>query len=165
MADVKLLVEERRGPLDVFTTWLPRIALAIVFVSVGTEKFAAQGIWVRIFREIGFGEWFRYLTGAMQVGGGVLLLIPRTAALGFVLVGCTMLGAVAFWVLTHHAFSAVVPGAVLVAIVVSGWGEVTRFALARRRYPQRLCRHFLVSRGAPPPLDNTFAPWRSVYQE
>jgi uncharacterized membrane protein YphA (DoxX/SURF4 family) len=124
---VKLLVEERRSGIDVLATWLPRIALAIVFVSVGTQKFAADGMWVRIFRDIGFGKWFRYLTGAMQVGGAVLLLIPRTAAVGFVAIGCTMAGAVAFWVLTHHAFNALIPGVLLIAITVVGWSEVTRF--------------------------------------
>ena len=126
MAEVKLLVEERRGGIDVLATWLPRIALAIVFVSVGTQKFAAQGMWVRIFEQIGFGQWLRYLTGVMQVGGAVLLLIPRTAAVGVLLLSCTMVGAVAFWIFTNHAFGAIIPGALLVAIVVVGWGELAR---------------------------------------
>jgi putative oxidoreductase len=134
MADVKLLVEERRDRIDVLTTWLPRIALAIVFLSVGTQKFAAHGMWVRVFTNIGFGDWFRYATGVMQVGGAVLLLIPQTAAIGFILVGSTMVGAVAFWVLTKHAFGAVIPGALLAAIVAFGWGEVTRFVSAQKEH-------------------------------
>lgn len=134
MADVKLLVEERRSSIDVVTTWMPRIALAIVFLSVGFQKFAAEGMWVRIFDGIGVGQWFRHLTGAMQVGGAVLLLIPRAAPAGFILVGCTMVGAMCYWILTHHAFGAIVPGALLVAIVGFGGSEVVRFAasLARR---------------------------------
>ena len=136
MAEMKLLVEKRRDGIDVLTAWLPRIALAILFVSVGTEKFAAQGMWVRIFDDIGFGQWFRYLTGVMQVGGALLLLVPRTAAAGFILVGCTMLGAVIYWVATGHAFGAVIPGALLLVIVGIGWGEVAR-----------LVGNFLPSRG------------------
>lgn len=31
MADVKRLVEERHGAIDVLKTWVPRVALAIVF--------------------------------------------------------------------------------------------------------------------------------------
>jgi len=133
MADVKLLVEERRTGIDVLATWLPRIALALVFLSVGSQKFARQGMWVRIFHDIGFGEWFRYLTGVMQVGGAVLLLVPRAAAVGFILLGCTMIGAVAFWVGTNRAFGAVIPGALLAAIVVVGWGEVGRFVTIGKR--------------------------------
>jgi putative oxidoreductase len=131
MTEMNLLVEERRDRLDLFTTWLPRVALAAVFASVGTQKFASQGMWVRVFKDIGFGQWFRYLTGAMQIGGAVLLLIPRTVAVGFILVGCTMVGAVAFWILTNHAFGAVIPGALLVAIVGVGWSEVSRFVRDR----------------------------------
>ncbi|HEY2907744.1 MAG TPA: hypothetical protein VGJ29_17710 [Vicinamibacterales bacterium] len=74
-------------------------------------------------------------TSHSAVGGAVLLLIPRTAALGFILVGCTMVGAVAFWIFTNHAFGAIIPGALLVVIVGVGWN------------------------------DNTVAPLRSVYQE
>ena len=34
MAEVKRLVEDRHGAIDVLKTWLPRVALAMVFVSV-----------------------------------------------------------------------------------------------------------------------------------
>src|SRR2546430_2861644 len=33
--------------------------------------------WVRIFDRIGLGQWFRYFTGALQVTGALLVLIPR----------------------------------------------------------------------------------------
>ena len=88
MADVKRLVEERHGAIDVLKTWVPRVALAIVFVAVGALKFAAHSVYVRIFDAIGLGQWFRCLTGVMEVGGGVLLLIPAAAPVGFILVGC-----------------------------------------------------------------------------
>ena len=127
MTDVHLLLEERRDRLDVFTTWLPRIALAIVFVAAGRQKFETHSVFVRIFDQIGIGQWFRYATGLMQIVGAALLLIPRAGAVGFVLLGCTMAGAVAFWLfIGHQAFSALVPGALLAAIVVFGWTEMAR---------------------------------------
>ena len=135
MADVKRLVEQRHGAIDVLKTWVPRAALAIVFVAVGALKFAAHSVYVRIFDEIGLGQWFRYLTGVMEVGGGVLRLIPAAAPVGFILVGCTMAGAVAFWVFTHHAFGAIIPGALLLAVTGFGWAEVTRFIGNMRRRP------------------------------
>jgi hypothetical protein len=59
MADVKRLVEYCHGPIHVLKTWLPRVALAMVFVSVGVLKFAAHSVYVRLFEEIGLGLWFR----------------------------------------------------------------------------------------------------------
>ena len=62
------LVPDRLGTLR---TWLPRIAIALVFVSVGSSKFT-DPMWVRLFGQIGLGQWFRYLTGVMQIAGGLL---------------------------------------------------------------------------------------------
>jgi putative oxidoreductase len=135
MAEVKRLVEERHGAIDVLKTWLPRVALAMVFVSVGALKFAAHSVYVRIFDEIGLGQWFRFLTGVVEVGGGVLLLMPGAAAVGFILLGCTMAGAVAFWNFTHHTLAAIIPGALLLAVTGFGWAEVTRFVGNMRRSP------------------------------
>jgi putative oxidoreductase len=136
MDDVKLLVEERHDRIDTLTTWLPRVALAIVFLLVGTQKFAAHGMWVRIFDQIGLGQWLRYLTGVMQIGGAGLLLIPRAAGAGFLLTGCTMVGAVAFWIFTHHAFNALIPGVLLLAIGGFGGAEIVRLGRAMRRGPE-----------------------------
>ena len=36
--------------------------------------------WVGLFRQIGLGQWFRYFTGAVEILGGVLVLVPRPEA-------------------------------------------------------------------------------------
>jgi hypothetical protein len=43
----------------------------VAFVFIGSTKFDndPNGMWVKLFEQIGFGQWFRYFTGAMQVGG------------------------------------------------------------------------------------------------
>jgi len=104
-------------------TWLPRIGLAIVFLVAGAAKFNEQGMYVRIFDQIGVGDWFRYFTGVIELGGGVLLLVPRLAAIGFILTGCAMAGAVAFWLL-HGNPAAVLPGVLLLLVVGFGWRPV-----------------------------------------
>jgi len=109
------------------TIWIPRVALAIVFVLVGALKFDERSVYVRIFEQIGFGTWFRYFTGVVEIGGGLLLLVPRAAAVGFILNGCAMLGAIAFWVLGGNPFAAMVPGVLLLLLVGFGWAEVRRF--------------------------------------
>lgn len=76
--------------------WLIRAAVAFVFISSGLEKFGiGQGQeWVRIFAKIGLGVWFRYFTGALEVAGGLLLMIPFTAKAGAGLLILCMAGAV-----------------------------------------------------------------------
>lgn len=92
-AELQLGVEQKSTIGDRLVTWMPRLALAILFVKIGASKFDANGTWVRIFARIGFGQWFRYLAGVLQVGGALLLLVPRTVVAGAVLLGCTLGGA------------------------------------------------------------------------
>jgi putative oxidoreductase len=74
--------------------WVASIVLALIFLSEGAAKFPESRMWVRIFDQIGFGQWFRYFTGVVEVGGAVLLLIPTTRMWGALVLACTMCGAV-----------------------------------------------------------------------
>lgn len=49
---------------------------------------------VEIFDQIGIGQWFRVLTGIVEVVGGIAILVPATAALGGLLLATTMFVAV-----------------------------------------------------------------------
>jgi putative oxidoreductase len=73
--------------------WVASIVLALIFLSEGAAKFPESRMWVRIFDQIGFGQWFRYFTGVVEVGGAVLLLIPTTRMWGALVLACTMCGA------------------------------------------------------------------------
>lgn len=58
--------------------WIARIFLAAVFIYVGAIKLPDDaGMWVRLFDRIGIGQWFRYVTGMVEVAVGVLMLWPR----------------------------------------------------------------------------------------
>ena len=50
-------------------------------------------MWLRIFDQIGFGQWFRYFTGVVEIAGALLLLVPATRMWGAALLACTMCGA------------------------------------------------------------------------
>jgi putative oxidoreductase len=107
--------------------WVLRTCVAVLFGSVGYEKLSPTpgSYWVTLFTEIGFGEWFMYLTGAIQVLGAILVLIPRTAVVGAVLVGSTMVGAiVCHLVLLDTGIGGAVFPAVFLGLVI---------AAARRR--------------------------------
>lgn len=73
--------------------WILRILLALAFISAGGMKLAGVPQFVALFDQIGVGQWFRLLTGALEVAGGVLVLIPRTAGWGALLLACVMMGA------------------------------------------------------------------------
>ena len=117
--------------IDVLTTWLPRIAIALVFVTVGSSKFR-DPMWIGLFGQIGLGQWFRYLTGIIQMAGGVLVLIPRTSLAGVALIMCTMAGAVAAWLtVLHSPANALVPGALLGILIAIGSSEYNRSRASR----------------------------------
>ena len=121
MADLRLGLEERRGAIDVLMTWMPRVAIAIAFASIGSGKFTSDPMWVDIFGRIGLGQWFRYVTGTVQLVGACLVLIPRTFAVGIGLLACTMIGAMVAWLtVLHTPFNAVIPGVILIALVAVG---------------------------------------------
>ena len=121
MPELKLASGERRTGQDVVITWILRVALAIVFVSLGREKFDANSMWPALFARIGFGQWFRYLTGTLQITGALLVLIPRTFPLGIALLACTMIGAVAVWIRFGEPANAIIPAVVLVGVLGIGW--------------------------------------------
>ena len=123
MPELKLLVEEKRGAIDVFTLWLPRIAVALAFLFIGITKFDSdpRGEWFRIFEKIGLGQWFRYFTGVMQVTGGLLLLTRRTLTIGAAMLACTMIGAMFVDIFVQHAVGYAFAPFVLFCIIAAVW--------------------------------------------
>ena len=110
---------EQAPAVDV-TGWVLRISAGLLFLTVGAYKFNAHGYWVKLFGEIGLGDWFRYLTGTMQVAGGILFFVRRTVLAGAFLTGCTMVGAifVHMFVLNTGFGGAVFPLVLLIFISV-----------------------------------------------
>lgn len=91
--------------------WVLQIlAAAFLFFSALMKLTGAEEM-VLLFEDIGIGQWFRYLTGSLQVIGAVLLVVPRLAVYGALLLASTMGGAV----LTHLF---VIGGSALVPLVL-----------------------------------------------
>lgn len=100
MSPTSATVESRVDPTSRVETallWILQIALAAVFLFAGVPKLTGAEPMVRMFDEIGVGQWFRYLTGILEVGGAILLLIPALAGVGALLLSVVMVGAL----LTH----------------------------------------------------------------
>ena len=105
--------------------WVLQIGTAAMFLMAGFGKLTGDPMTVQAFEKIGFGQWFRYLTGALEVIGALLLLTPWFSGLGALLLVGVMLGAVA-----THLF--IIGGSPLMAIVflvvtaIIAWGRRDR---------------------------------------
>jgi len=108
--------------------WVVQVLLACAFVSAGGPKLAGAPMMVQMFDAIGVGQWFRYVTGGLEVGSAILLLIPGLAGFGAVLLACTMVGAIlTHLTVLHSPPTGPVILLVLAAIVLWGrWGQVAR---------------------------------------
>lgn len=97
-----------------------RALLTLAFVGAGAAKLAGVEMMVATFDAIGFGQWFRYVTGAIEVGAAVLLWLPRKQVLAAALLGATMVGAVLAHVLVLVAVEglpAVILGLICCAVI------------------------------------------------
>jgi len=99
--------------------WTLQGIIAAAFLAAGAAKLAGVPFMVDLFAQIGLGQWFRVVTGVVEVVGAVALLVPGLASLGALWLGSTMIGAVATHVFVLHTspVPAIVLG-VLNALVV-----------------------------------------------
>jgi uncharacterized membrane protein YphA (DoxX/SURF4 family) len=72
-----------------------QVVLAGMFLLAGGSKLAGAVAMVALFDAVGVGQWFRYLTGGIEVASAVALLVPSLAAFGAVVLVATMVGAIA----------------------------------------------------------------------
>jgi uncharacterized membrane protein YphA (DoxX/SURF4 family) len=66
-------------------TWALKGFLALAFLAAGTAKLSGHPMMVAEFGKIGLGQWFRDVTGATEVAGAALLLWPRSAYFGAII--------------------------------------------------------------------------------
>lgn len=108
-------------PLDKLL-WCVQAFLALMFISASWAKLMGQPEMVALFTAVGVGQWFRYLTGILELTGAVLLIVPTMTRIGAALLATIMLGA-----LTAHLFFLHVPPTtpgvlfLMCGLVVWGW--------------------------------------------
>lgn len=88
-----------------------RALLTLAFVGAGIAKLAGATMMVEVFDALGAGQWFRYVTGLIEIGGAALLWMPNRQSFGALILGGTMVGAI----LAHLLFlgPSMAPAAVL----------------------------------------------------
>jgi uncharacterized membrane protein YphA (DoxX/SURF4 family) len=89
--------------------------LTLAFGAAGLAKLAGAEMMVQTFDAVGVGQWFRYVTGIIEVGSAILLWVPSFTVYAAGLLVCTMIGAVLahFTVLAAMGVGAAVPALVL----------------------------------------------------
>jgi putative oxidoreductase len=73
--------------------WTMQVIGAAAFLAAGGTKLAGAPLMVAEFQQIGLGQWFRYLTGLLEVAGAIGLLVPGLAFYGALLLVMVMCGA------------------------------------------------------------------------
>jgi putative oxidoreductase len=81
--------------------WILVVLLALLFALVGGMKLLGVPGAVKEFEMIGFGQWFRYVAGILELTGAVGLLIPRYRSWAALLIATIMLCAtgINIWIL------------------------------------------------------------------
>ena len=91
-----------------------RILLALAFLAAGAAKLAGVPAMIQVFDALGFEQWFRYVTGVVEIVGAVALLVPTYAVLGAVWLAITMFFATLAHLFILHTSPA--PALVLLAL-------------------------------------------------
>jgi len=71
-------------------TWILRVLLGLLFLAIGIEKLTGTQGTIPFFDAIGWGQWFRYVSGAADTAGAILILIPRYTSYGAITITCTV---------------------------------------------------------------------------
>jgi hypothetical protein len=112
----------QRGRASHIALWITQVALALMFVMAGGSKLAGAPAMVTLFGALGLGQWFRYVTGVIEVTSGILLLVPSAAIYGALLLIPTMLGAIVVNLFVVPA-SPVAPLLLLLAAAAVAWAR------------------------------------------
>ena len=86
--------ELQRSRASLVALWLTQVALALMFLMAGGSKLAGVPAMVTLFDQVGVGQWFRYVTGIIELTAGIALLIPSAGIFGAMLLISTMIGAI-----------------------------------------------------------------------
>ena len=110
------------GKASNIALWTLQALVALTFVAAGSGKLLGSADMIALFDAVGIGQWFRYVTGLLEVVGGVLLVVPGKTAFGAVLLACVMAGAVVAHLTVLHT-AATVPLVLFALTALIAWGR------------------------------------------
>lgn len=96
--------------------WVLQILAAAAFLGAGGAKLAGVPQMVEVFQKVGVGQWFRYVTGTLEVLGAIGLLIPRYTFYAAALLATVMVGAI----ISHLTVLGGSPAGPIVLLLITG---------------------------------------------
>ncbi|MFE0625430.1 DoxX family protein [Streptomyces sp. NPDC058864] len=107
--------------------WALQILLALFFaIASAMPKLVAHPSAVESFDVIGYGAWFMYLIGALELAGAVALLVPRLAGIAAVAFIGLMAGACTFQVVCFDGENTATPIVIAALMGVISWRRLRR---------------------------------------
>jgi uncharacterized membrane protein YphA (DoxX/SURF4 family) len=103
--------------------------LALTFFSMGVEKLVGEPMMAGLFRLFGYPPWSMAAVGIAEIAGAVLVLVPRLAHLGALLLAGVMAGAL----YSHlaHGQSYLVAGPAILLAMALALGALRRWGRTR----------------------------------
>jgi putative oxidoreductase len=120
---------EKMKTVPRFVVWTILILVALLFVMVGFQKFTGPSSihWAERFARWGYPMAFRYVVGALEIVGGIGLVVPVTTRPAAGLLMIVMAGAF-YTHLSHGEWPRVVPPLALgtLALLIFLWRHPLR---------------------------------------
>jgi uncharacterized membrane protein len=106
-----------------------------VFVGGGIMKLTGATVMVRLFTDVGVGQWLRYLVGTGELVGGIALLVPGWGGVAALCLIGMMIGAAMaeLLIIRRLPFAAAACAEALMVIVWNSREETMRTLRRRRR--------------------------------
>jgi putative oxidoreductase len=99
--------------------WILRILMAALFLFASYMKLSGNPMMVDEFNTIGLGQWFRYLTGVLELAGGIAILVPSVSVFAALVLLAVDAGAFVTQIAVLHGdwIHTVVIGAILASVI------------------------------------------------
>lgn len=99
--------------------WVLQGLLALAFLFAGATKLSGSEDMIRNLTAMGYPAWATYVIGAVEVAGGIALLIPRFTRPAALVLAVVMVGAVGSHLfLTSEPASSATGAAVLLVLLL-----------------------------------------------
>lgn len=103
------------------TSTVLSVLLALLFLASGATKLVGMDMQVQGFERWDYPIWFMYVTGLLEVLGGLLLFAPATRFAGSLLLASVMVGATGTHVMNGEIAVAGVPALLALCLAWIVW--------------------------------------------